>query len=145
MKKTAIALLVFVVATTATSFAGEKIGTLKLLVTGFKNDKGKAMIAIATSKESYESKGGELFTGVMAEIENGEVGYLFNGIPHGEYAIRVFHDENNNNQLDTYFFGLPKEGYGFSGSDGERLGPPDYDKDKFIFNTNRLTIRIKMN
>jgi len=146
MKKAAIALLVYAVVTASPSFAGEKIGTLKLLVTGFKSDKGKAMITVANSKDSYQSKKGKpLFTRVSGLIENGEVGYLFNGIPHGEYAIRVFHDENDNDKLDYYFFGMPKEDYGFSGEDGERAGPPNYDKDMFIFNANRMTIRIKMN
>ena len=145
MKKTLIALLVYAVVTAAPSFAGEGSGDLKLLITGFKNNEGKAMIAVATSKESYESKGKPLFTGRAARIENQAVGYLFTGLPHGEYAIRVFHDQNDNNRLDTYFFGMPKEGYGFSGSDPDRRGPPDYEKDKFIFNSERMTIKIKMN
>ncbi|MFQ5432677.1 MAG: DUF2141 domain-containing protein [Nitrospinota bacterium] len=146
MKKTVIALLVYAVVTASPSFAGEGSGDLKLLIIGFKSDKGKAIISVGNSKESYQSKKGKpLFARVSGLIENGEIGYLFQGIPHGEYAIRVIHDENDNGRLDYYFFGMPKEDYGFSGSDGERSGPPDYEKDKFIFNSDRMTIRIKMN
>jgi len=35
-------------------------------------------------------------------------------VPPGRYAIVVIHDENENQKLDRNFFGIPKEGFGFS-------------------------------
>ena len=34
------------------------------------------------------------------------------GLPEGEYAISLFHDENENKELDTNFIGIPKEAFG---------------------------------
>ena len=34
-------------------------------------------------------------------------------LPTGDYAITVFHDVNNNNDLDTNGIGIPKEPFGF--------------------------------
>ena len=34
--------------------------------------------------------------------------------PKVEYVIKVFHDENNNRNLGTGFFGIPTEAFGFS-------------------------------
>ncbi|WP_200976068.1 DUF2141 domain-containing protein [Echinicola sp. 20G] len=36
-------------------------------------------------------------------------------LPEGKYMVAVFHDTNANGKLDYSFFGVPKEGYGFSG------------------------------
>ncbi|AWW28787.1 hypothetical protein DN752_00810 [Echinicola strongylocentroti] len=36
-------------------------------------------------------------------------------LPTGKYMIAVLHDANGNGKLDYSFFGVPKEGYGFSG------------------------------
>jgi uncharacterized protein (DUF2141 family) len=35
-------------------------------------------------------------------------------VPPGRYGIVVIHDENENQKLDRNFFGIPKEGFGFS-------------------------------
>jgi uncharacterized protein (DUF2141 family) len=41
--------------------------------------------------------------------------FTFDKLPQGgEYAIRVYHDQNNNGQLDKGIFGQPVEGWGVS-------------------------------
>ena len=52
--------------------------------------------------------------------------YTFRDVPRGEYAVAMMHDENENLELDTNFFGVPKEGYGFSNDARGVLGPPAY-------------------
>jgi len=39
---------------------------------------------------------------------------IFEDLKSGPYAIRYFHDENKNNELDTNIPGILKEGFGFS-------------------------------
>jgi len=39
---------------------------------------------------------------------------VFDNLAPGTYAVGAFHDENNNNQLDRNFLGLPTEGYALS-------------------------------
>ncbi len=51
----------------------------------------------------------------------------FGSVPVGRYAIAVFHDENNNRKLDT-FFGIPREGFGFSRNPTISFGAPHFDK-----------------
>lgn len=45
------------------------------------------------------------------------------GLPTGDFAISLFQDLNQNTELDTGFFGIPKEPYGFSG-DWKKAKPP---------------------
>jgi len=59
----------------------------------------------------------------------------------GDYAIAVFQDTNYNKVLDKNFFGIPKEKYGFSGSDV--FGEPTFDEAKITVNGSQtILIRI---
>ncbi len=55
----------------------------------------------------------------------------FSDIEPGDYAIRYFHDENNNGAMDTNLFGLPVEGFGFSNNAKVNFGPPSYQQAAF--------------
>lgn len=54
----------------------------------------------------------------------------FEGLPSGDYAIALIHDENSNNKLDTTF-GIPREGFGFSRNPVIRFGPPKFAEARF--------------
>jgi len=43
----------------------------------------------------------------------------------GTYALACFHDENDNDELDTGFTGIPSENYAFSNNVRGTFGPPD--------------------
>lgn len=51
---------------------------------------------------------------------------LFAGVPPGDYALLVFHDENSNSRLDT-MLGIPREGVGFSRNPRLRFGAPGFE------------------
>jgi uncharacterized protein (DUF2141 family) len=123
-------------------FAEEKAGTLKLVITGFKSDTGKAMVALCDSKANYD--GPQSFRSVKAEIVNGKVELSFDSLAYGEYAVKVYHDENENGRLDTKAFGIPKEAYGFSNNVKNKFGPTKYEAAKFLFATDGQEIGILM-
>ncbi len=53
-------------------------------------------------------------------------------VPTGEYALLVFHDENDNEQLDVNFIGIPREPIGFSNEYRPR-GAPTFRNARFTF------------
>ncbi|GAA4809529.1 hypothetical protein GCM10023232_00640 [Sphingosinicella ginsenosidimutans] len=52
---------------------------------------------------------------------------LFRGLPPGDYAVSVIHDENDDGRLNT-FVGIPREGFGFSRNPRIRMGPPRFEE-----------------
>jgi uncharacterized protein (DUF2141 family) len=52
------------------------------------------------------------------------------GLPRGDYALAVIHDENGNHRLDT-FAGIPREGFGFSRNPAIGFGPPRFTAARF--------------
>jgi uncharacterized protein (DUF2141 family) len=120
-----------------------KTGSIKVIITGLNNDKGKMMIVLNNSKENFENIG-KPFVGVIEKIENRQVIYTFNNVPFGEYAIKCYHDENGNKRLDKNYFGMPTEQYGFSNNARGSFGPPKYDDAKFTLDKNNIVIKIRV-
>ncbi len=67
----------------------------------------------------------------------------FDGLPHGNYAIAVIHDENGNSKLDT-LAGIPREGFGFSQNPAITFGPPRFAAAKFAMTSDAEIQRIRM-
>ncbi len=116
-------------------------GTLNIKITGFDNDNGECWFALDNSREVYESED-SVFIGKILPIINRTVQVRLDSLYYGEYAIRVFHDENSNGKLDLNFLGIPLEEYGYSNNVSAWFGPPSWEKAQFIFNKEELTIEI---
>jgi len=118
-------------------------GILTVVVTGLENENGHVPIAVSNSRENYESND-SAFIGVKVKIENKKAEYTFEELPFGEYAIKLFHDENMDGELDSNFLGIPTEDYGFSNNARGTFGPADYDDAKFLFKQTEMTMEISV-
>ena len=67
----------------------------------------------------------------------------FEGLPHGQYAVAVIHDENSNAKLDT-FAGIPREGFGFSRNPPIRFGAPRFAAARFAVTSDANQQQIRM-
>ena len=76
-------------------------------------------------------------------VPAGQRGIRLDGLPHGNYAAAVIHDENNNAKLDT-LAGIPREGFGFSRNPAIRFGPPRFSAARFTLDSVAETQQIKM-
>lgn len=65
-------------------------------------------------------------------------------IPHGEYAIAMFQDSNNNGRLDYGLFGIPRELVGMSNYFGRGFPANNFDKLKIFVNntTEKITVGL---
>jgi uncharacterized protein (DUF2141 family) len=114
---------------------------LTVEMTGFKSNDGRVKVGL------YNSEGNFLKTplkSLAVEIKNNKATVTFTGIEKGEYAVSIYHDENNNGQLDTGFMGIPSEGYASSNNAKGFMGPPKYADAKLKITTN-ATIAITVN
>lgn len=118
-------------------------GTLIVKIVGFDNNKGECRIALDKLKNVFES-GDSVFIGKVIPIVNNEVYLEFKSLEFGNYAIKVFHDENTNRELDSNFLGIPTEDYGFSNNASSWFGPPSWENAVFLFNHVEMTIEISV-
>ena len=90
--------------------------------------------------------GGEetMVQATFAKIENGKAHVEFTELPFGEYAISAYHDEDTDQELDTNWLGIPKEGTGASNDAKGKMGPPKYEDAKFEFREDGQKIEFEM-
>ncbi len=110
--------------------------TLTVEISGIKNDQGKILLQLFDSNENYQSN--KAYSANMIKAKQGIVSISFNNLSAGEYAIRYFHDENDNGQLETNLFGMPVEGYGFSNNAKADFGPAAFDDMKVTITDKNL-------
>ena len=118
-------------------------GKLTVVVTGFPNEEGNCRFALDNSKAVYE-RDDSVWIGKVLPIINKQVIIVIDSLVYGEYAVRVFHDENENKKIDTNFLGIPTENYGYSNDASDWFGPPSWEKAKFIFNQPEMKLEIKV-
>jgi uncharacterized protein (DUF2141 family) len=78
--------------------------------------------------------------GTMAQAIEGTVTLTFNNLPDGDYAVQMFHDEDDNGEMKTNLFGIPSEGYGFSNGARAAFGPPKFADMKVTVRGNTTTV-----
>ncbi len=110
---------------TDTATAQDRLFTLELEITALRSDKGKVAIQLLNESEAVVKE-------LYAEISGGECIVNFDSLSPGQYALSYFHDENDNGEMDTGLFGIPKEGYGFSNNARGKYGPPEFQEWLFV-------------
>ena len=102
------------------------------------------MVAVNNSEESY--KGGEdtAVAKTKTLVVDRKVQVIFTNLPYGWYGVSIYHDENNNGEMDKNAMGIPKEAYAFSNNAKGFFGKPAFKKVKFEMNSAEKQIAIKM-
>jgi uncharacterized protein (DUF2141 family) len=118
-------------------------GSLRVIVSGLRSNDGEIQIGLFNSAASYKGKS-DRFRGSILPIADHRAEWLIEGIPFGEYAIKLFHDEDRDGKMDKNFIGIPSERFGFSNNPKISLGPPGFDKTKFLFDSKEMTIVIEL-
>ena len=118
-------------------------GSLTVVVTGLVSNEGKIIIALFDSAEDFD-KGDAFVRSAFVEPENKGAVWTFGDLPFGEYAFRLFHDENGNEKIDTNWVGIPKERYAFSNDARGKFGPPSYEAAKFHFDSDGMRLQVKL-
>ncbi len=108
--------------------------TLNIKINGLKNSIGKILLTL-------EDESGKKIASTSETIANNQCNISIDGIMAGKYSIYYFHDENNNNELDSKF-GIPKEGYGFSNNAKGTFGPPPIEE-RIMNITSNESIELK--
>jgi len=118
--------------------------SLSITIQNLRNNKGHVLISLFKDGVGYPDEAAKAFKKLCLPIVSNKVIYQFTDLPTGQYAIAILHDENDDQKMNTNFFGIPKEGYGFSNNVMGTFGPPSFSKASFRFDNNStLNLHIK--
>lgn len=115
------------------SISSQENITLKIDINNLKNSKGKVLLELQDQNENT-------IAGISQEIVNARCIISIEDLSPGKYVFKYFHDENENEEIDTSWFGIPKEGFGFSNNARGTFGPPS--QKKMIFELNKDTTMV---
>ena len=115
--------------------------TLTIEVASFENTKGVLRVCVTDQKDGFLKSC--TFSKIVA-VEDDTVSLKIENIEKGNYAVSVYHDENNSGILETGgVFGIPLEPYGFSNNPNMTFGP-SYKKSVFKMASDKnISIKLK--
>lgn len=114
---------------------------LTVTITNIPSDKGSVRLNIFASKDDFPYKS---YRFVVKPAKAGALEFVLENLPMQEYAIMAHHDENDNEDLDSNFFSLPTEYYGFSNDARSVFGPPSFKSSKFMLDRQHMRISFKV-
>lgn len=117
-------------------------GPLSLTVENIANETGTLKIGVY-DEAGY--KGGPALNGANVKVDAAAETVTIEGLVPGEYGIKVFHDVDDDGEMDTNPFGLPTEPYAFSNNAKGRFGPAKWDAAKFTVTEDGATQTIALN
>nr|WP_070961360.1 DUF2141 domain-containing protein [Hyphomonas sp. Mor2] len=115
---------------------------LTVTVEGIAQAKGSIMLGLF-DEATY--KGDGAVNGANLSVEGTSVTVTFEGLEPGEYAVRLYHDLNDDGEMNTNPFGIPTEPYAFSNDAQGRFGPASWEDAKFTVDASETSHTITMN
>ena len=115
---------------------------LTVTVEGISKAQGSIMLGLF-DEATYNGDGA--VNGANLKVESDSVSVTFEGLAPGEYAVRLYHDLNDDGEMHTNPFGMPTEPYAFSNDAQGRFGPAKWDAAKFTVGADGTTHTITMN
>ena len=104
---------------------------LTVKVNNLQGLEGHLSIGLFNNPDSFPKKD-KGKNGVSLAIEDSVIGYTFDNLQKGTYALAIYHDENSNGEFDRSFLGWPVEDYVFSNYAEGSFGPPSFEEASFI-------------
>lgn len=97
--------------------------SLEVIVAGVRNDKGIVLVAVCPEAQFLRDTCAHQ---ARVPARRGEVAVRVDGVPPGTYAVQAFHSEDGSGRLRRSFFGVPRDGIGFSRDARFHYGPPSF-------------------
>jgi uncharacterized protein (DUF2141 family) len=99
-------------------------------VTGLKSAVGGVYVGLYATPSKFLN-GTQVDAMRKVRASTGPVTVVFDNLPPGTYAVGAYHDENNNDHMDTDFVGLPTEGYALSNGVRAVMTKPTFQQAAF--------------
>jgi len=104
---------------------------LSINITGYDVQEGQIMVALYANEEDFNEEAKPI-RDAKIRVNGPETLILFDDLSTGEYAFKIFHDENGNGELDTDMLGIPSEAYIFSNDASDPFSAPEWQESKLI-------------
>lgn len=117
---------------------------VELTITGIRSSEGKIRIGLFEDDQTFQKEtAAQNFEFEKTGLKNGEMTVQLK-LESGIIGLSLLDDENGNSEMDYNFFGLPKEGFGFSNYYHSGFTKPVFEDFDFELNKPDQQVEIKI-
>jgi uncharacterized protein (DUF2141 family) len=114
----------------STGTSVDTLSKVNINLSGMQNTNGKVNVALYNSSSTFNDPN-LAYRELFLDCTGGSMTITLDSLVQGEYAFAIFHDENNNQQIDQNLLSIPTEGFAFSNNAMGTFGPPNWTQSKF--------------
>lgn len=118
--------------------------SLTVMVNGLKNQRGQVCLTLFATGRGFPSNRDRAVRASCIKAANAPLAVTFPNLKAGSYAVAVFHDANNDGNLNSNGLGIPTERFGFSQNPVIRTGPPKFGDAAVIVAGTETNIQIQL-
>lgn len=111
--------------------------SLTIKITHAKSDEGLIRLLVFDQAVGFPEHVQSAVASYSLPIQHKESKVVIDDLPPGEYAVSVFHDEDNNGELEKHLLGFPSERYGFSNNPKLTFAAPTFENCSFLLEVNQ--------
>ncbi len=116
---------------------------LTVNIAGLKNQEGQICFSLFDSSKGFPGDRKQALEAKCVKLKNASVPFKVGSVKAGSYAVAMFHDINSDGTLNRNSFGIPTEGFGFSGNPRVITGPPNFSESAVIVAGTNTNIDIQ--
>jgi uncharacterized protein (DUF2141 family) len=120
------------------------VGVMELSIEHIQYDHGTLWIGIYPSEAAFLDKNQAKLISIKIASKNNQKVALHE-LAYGDYAIALFHDLNDNAEMDFNWLGVPQEPFAFSRPVPSKWRLPEFSEVKVGFYQQRKIIHTKLN
>ncbi len=117
---------------------------LRVQVLGIRDADGTVRGALWKTPDGFPLETDKSAAQVIMATEPDALTLVFEDVAPGRYSISLFHDRNDNGELDRNFLGIPREAVGVSNDAIGLTGPRSFEEATFdvTAGTNEISIEL---
>jgi uncharacterized protein (DUF2141 family) len=124
--------------------AGEaSAARIVVTITGLKSNEGGVYVGLYATPSKFLN-GAQVDFMKKVRASAAPITVTFDNLPPGTYAVGAYHDENNNNHLDTNLLGLPTEGYALSNGVRAVTSKPTFQQASFTVGNDGAAVSLQI-
>lgn len=136
--------LLFLIAFSSSNPTHAASGEMKLIIKGAKTNSGVIRVLIFNQADGFPEEPKKSFKALSIPVINFSAQTTIDDLPSGNYAISVFHDEDEDGILKKNKYGIPKDRCGFSNNPTIFFGPPSFSKCKIEITNKPILVEITL-
>jgi uncharacterized protein (DUF2141 family) len=126
-------------------FAAAEASAAHIVVTiaGLKSNEGSVYVGLYATPSKFLN-GAQVDAMKKVRASTAPITVVFDNLAPGTYAVGTYHDENNNDHLDTNFLGLPTEGYALSNGVRAVTSKPTFQQAAFTVGNGSAAVSLQI-